>query len=367
MPIPASLLADVISEPEQIRGFSLSQWDDLLRLARASNLLSRLAESIHSHDLDDLVPKQPYRHIISATILSNHQRQAIAWELNHLAHALADLDIPLILLKGAAYVHADLPVARGRLFGDIDLLVPRASIARVEGKLMLHGWASDESDTYNQRYYREWMHELPPMVHRNRGTMIDVHHTILPLTAHPDLPIEEMIQDAWFPCEASPFRVLSPIDMIVHSATHLFYEGELKNGLRDLFDLDSLLRHFSAGDPAFWDSLVQRAISLDLARPVSYAFRYCQRILSTPIPESAHRAIGNHTSNNILARGLLDACYAKALRPDHPLASDSWTPLARFMLYIRGHALRMPFHLLVRHLSRKALMRLVTSTDPVEE
>jgi hypothetical protein len=367
MRTPARLLVDIIAKPELIRGITLSQWDDLIRLARASNLLSKLAESIHSHELGDLVPKQPAQHIVSASILSNHQRQAIVWELNHIAHALGDLDIPLILLKGAAYVYADLPVARGRLFGDVDLLVPKDSIPKVEAALMMHGWVSNELDAYNQRYYRQWMHELPPMVHIDRGTMIDVHHSILPLTAHPDLQIGQMMREAWSPGKDSQFMVLSPVDMVIHSATHLFYEGELKNGLRDLFDLDSLLIHFSSGVPDFWDTLVRRAVGLGLARPVSYAFRYCQRLLSTPIPETACKEIEGYVSDLPLARRIIDASYGKALCPDYGLASDLWTSLARFMLYIRGHALRMPFGLLIRHLGRKALMRLATSTDPVDK
>ena len=40
-----------------------------------------------------------------------------------------------------------------------------------------------KSDPYDDAYYRRWMHELPPLIHRERDRMIDVHHTILPLTA----------------------------------------------------------------------------------------------------------------------------------------------------------------------------------------
>jgi hypothetical protein len=52
---------------------------------------------------------------------------------------------------------------------------------------------------------------------------------------------------------------------------------------------------------------------------------------------------------------LMDALYLRALRPDHALASDGWTPLARWALYLRGHWLRMPPGLLVVHLLRKLL------------
>ncbi len=40
-----------------------------------------------------------------------------------------------------------------------------------------------KSDPYDDLYYRRWMHELPPLVHSERGQLVDVHHTILPLTA----------------------------------------------------------------------------------------------------------------------------------------------------------------------------------------
>ena len=38
---------------------------------------------------------------------------------------------------------------------------------------------------YDDAYYRDHMHELPPLIHKERDRMIDVHHTILPLTARP--------------------------------------------------------------------------------------------------------------------------------------------------------------------------------------
>ncbi|RXL80730.1 hypothetical protein EO238_31730, partial [Citrobacter sp. AAK_AS5] len=81
----------------------------------------------------------------------------------------------IVVLKGAAYAMARLPVADGRIFGDVDILVPHETLADVESALMLAGWASIHRDPYDQRYYRMWMHEIPPMRHLHRGTVIDVH------------------------------------------------------------------------------------------------------------------------------------------------------------------------------------------------
>ena len=92
---------------------------------------------------------------------------------------------------------------------------------------------------------------------------------------------------------ARPLRdglhILGPPDLVLHSAAHLFQDGDLDGGLRDLVDLDLLLRHFGA-DPAFWEGLVPRAIQLSLARPLYYALRYCQVLLGCPVPVAVQRA-----------------------------------------------------------------------------
>jgi hypothetical protein len=66
------------------------------------------------------------------------------------------------------------------MFSDVDVLVPRDRLADVEAALMLAGWASTNPSEYDQHYYRRWMHELPPLQHIRRQTVLDVHHAILP-------------------------------------------------------------------------------------------------------------------------------------------------------------------------------------------
>ena len=93
------------------------------------------------------------------------------------------------------------------------------------------------------------MHELPPLIHRERDRMIDVHHAILPLTARPKPDMEAMIE-ARVPLADGLFT-LSPPDMIVHAAAHLFADGDLAGGLRNLWDIDRLLREFGGAGRGF--------------------------------------------------------------------------------------------------------------------
>lgn len=349
------LLRALLTEPTQLLSASASHWDLLIRQARSTNLLARLANHFVEANLLEMVPLAPRQHLISALRLVDRQNIAMWWEVECIRKAVADTDMPIILLKGAAYVLAELRAARGRLFSDVDILVPKHRLADVESGLMLHGWQSLQYDEYDQRYYRRWMHEIPPMRHVRRGTVIDVHHSILPPTARVKVDTEALLAAAMPLAGHNSLYVLQPPDMFLHSATHLFHEGEFEKGLRDLFDLDSLLREFGGKDE-FWEKLVPRALELGLERPLFYAVRYTNMILGTPIPIAVLKAAMVATPG----RGplnIMDFCYMRALRPVHASTDVTGSRLARFALYLRSHWLRMPLHLLVYHLGRKALSR----------
>lgn len=349
------LVSAALADPARVPGLSPGQWDRLIRQARAARLAGRLAVVLESAQLLAAVPEAPRRHLEAARLFADQQRVAAQREVSLIRDALARTGVPIVLLKGSAYAMARLPVAAGRSFGDIDILVPREAIADVEAALMLAGWASLHRDAYDQRYYRQWMHEIPPMQHLRRGTVIDVHHALVPPTARIAADSEKM-RSACVPLEGLPgVFVLAPEDMVLHSATHLFMEGELDAGLRDLADLDALLRDFGR-EPGFWQRLPARAGEVGLDRPLFYALRHAREFLNTPVPaERARQARAGSPPPWLLP--VMDFCFRRALRPKHHTCDDSWTPLARWALYVRGHWLRMPLHLLWVHLARKAFRR----------
>src|SRR3546814_5306140 len=90
----------------------------------------------------------------------------------------------LFRAKGTAFAAAGLSAGVGRSIGDLDILVPRDRIDAVEAALLGAGWEWVKPDPYDDVYYRRWMHELPPLIPRERDRMIDVHHTILRSEEH---------------------------------------------------------------------------------------------------------------------------------------------------------------------------------------
>jgi hypothetical protein len=347
-------LLQALRAPTALAMFDLAQWDLLLRQAERCDMSAVVLYLAEEQGVLAALPDPVREQLEWVRARAERHRQAVAWEVMQIARTLAPLHLPLVLLKGAAYAMAGLPPARGRLFSDIDILVPSERLGEVEAALLLGGWVSNKQDAYDQRYYREWMHELPPMQHARRQTLIDVHHAILPRTAAAR-PDSARLRAAARPLPGNPgLHALAPVDMVLHSAVHLFYEGEFHHGLRGLFDIHRLLLHFGA-QPGFWDELAPRARELELERPLFYALRYCSRLLHTPVPTSAMEATGAaHPNSALLA--LMDQLFSRVLLPAHPSCDDWFSETARFLLYIRGNWLRMPPLLLARHLFHKAIL-----------
>jgi Uncharacterised nucleotidyltransferase len=274
-----------------------------------------------------------------------------------------------VLLKGTAYAAAGLPCAAGRQIGDLDILVARDDLDRAEVALLAAGWEWVKSDPYDDAYYRNHMHELPPLIHKDRDRMIDVHHTILPLTHRVKPDASAMMRTAailpgtgrWReategpdagvcsastlfapdsdpsdPCGAtSPFRggfnVLSPADMLIHCAAHVMADGDLAGGLRNMWDLYWL----ASQQRSEWAELCLRAQHHGLERTVVRAGR-----------------VAEHLYGDRVSLQPADHLFLRALT-----ARDDWgratRPFTRLFFTIRSHWLRMPPLMLARHLWAK--------------
>jgi hypothetical protein len=357
-------ILQILRHPEFVIRFGLREWNSTLRQARNTQLLPRLAVELAHTGFAEDIPEKVRSHLQSGSAIAEQHARITRWELSCIAEVLAPQRIPVILLKGSAYLISSLPCAKGRLSCDIDILVPKSYLEAVETELRRHGWETVNLDPYDQRYYRQWMHELPPLRHRDRHTVLDVHHTILPESGrlHPDAA--ELIRSA-IPVQGTIFSILAPGDLVLHCAAHMFQDGDLAGGLRNLLDIDDLLRHYSR-ESGFWGNLVPRARDLDLTRPLFYALRYTNSVLGTPVPSDVMKEASRHSPPGpVLAA--MDWFVRRALVPLPRETAPAGVAFSRWVLYVRSHWLRMPPGLLARHLSRKVLRRWIEMWEKRDE
>jgi hypothetical protein len=154
--------------------------------------------------------------------------------------------------------------------------------------------------------------------------------------------------------------------MALHAMTHLFYGGEMDDALRELVDIDQLLRHFAVHEPGFWEQFWPRAVALDLVPPAVHGLRYATRLLGTPVPHEILNATPPGAPS-ALSVWLMDRLVPRALFPQHPDRHTATAAIARLFLYMRSHWVRMPTLMLVRHLARKFYVRMLSrgASEPV--
>lgn len=347
------LLCDALTAPAGVAALAPERQTALVARARRAGLLATLCRRMEAADVLRELPPAARRHYESARLMQDKQQRDLRFALSQLAPVLDAIDARLILLKGAAYTAGGLDAGRGRLISDIDLLTPRHRIAQVEQALVDAGWERAGKSAYDERYYRRWMHEIPPLRHGKRGTVLDVHHTILPPTAAPKLPVQPLFDDVE---ELQPgLFALGAADRVLHSVAHLLFESEFNAPLRDLWDQRCLIVEALQRDPGFWAQLRDRARLMDLETPLWLALRYLERHFALRAPAAVGEALRPPLA--ALRCGYWDPLFRRAFSVDPPPQQPRFHGLAHTLLYLRGHALRMPPQLLLPHLLRKSLQR----------
>ncbi|MCB1915024.1 MAG: nucleotidyltransferase family protein [Rhodocyclaceae bacterium] len=346
-------LLPLLGDIRHVLRMSLADWDETLRLARQARLLGVIAHRIEREpELLAAVPPAVHGHLTSSINFAAHRLQMVRIELADLEAALpAEIDV--VLLKGAAYIAQELEFSRGRMPNDVDLLVARRDLDKAESALAAAGWEAETTDAYDQRYYREWSHELPPMRASGHALEVDLHHTIAPVTSRTRAD-DELLEQGRTALPGSRYCVLAPADQVIHAVIHLFQDSEMSGRLRDLVDIDGLIRlHMRSDDD--WRQLRTRAERHRASGLLWFALHYCHQWLGTPWPAVAGRSEPPRPA----ARYLMDLLMRHACLPR---LADGGEPriraLARGLGQLRYHWLRMPPALLARHLCHKGLARL---------
>jgi len=302
---PASrMLLEGLRQPATLAGRSLADWDGLLRAAHMTKTLGRLSALAEQAHVLPEVPAPVRRHLEGALVLVAASQRHVRRELVRISRVVAGTGAQPILLKAAAYIAAGLSAAVGRNAGDFDLLVPRRQLDLVWERLLAAGWECRDYTEDDRRYFREWLHEFPPLRHKYWGGIIDLHHNILPFTDPVRFQAEPLILASIPISDHTAFRMLAPPDMILHGAVHLFRNGDYSKGLRDLSDLDLLIRQFG-GQSSFWDSLFERARELRLVPPARIALECLRQYFETPLPRDFESRLQTTAARTIVRRAML--------------------------------------------------------------
>jgi len=346
-------LIDFLINPKVVCHWEEITWQQLLQHAYTTNLTARVYCFLEENKLFQHVPKHLKWHFSSANKVFVAHKKDVLIEAENITHALTMAKISPVFLKGAAYLLSKDPCCKGRLFSDVDIFVNKAELAATEQVLRWQGWVGEELDNHDEKYYRDWMHEIPPMRNTKTNMTIDIHHNLLPLVSRIKLDSEQLSSGV---IECNGYKLLSLPDRILHSSAHLLLDGEFKHGFRDLHDIYLLIATGIKENKSFLSILLARSQELKITLILYYCLNLLIQIFKMNIDEDVLQQCQREISTPKSISKFILKLYITVLSPCEILEKNTKYKSALFLLFVRSHWLKMPIHILIPHLLYKALV-----------
>jgi len=348
-----SILIQFLVKPSISNNWDSYEWHNLLQEAYLTGLVARVYWILQKQNLLGNVPEQLMWHLESANLVFSSHQQDVKLEIKGICNALKMAGITPVFLKGTAYMLANDICFHGRLFSDIDIFVPKDSLNSVEEMLKWNGWVGEKLDEHDEKYYRDWMHEIPPMTNNKTGMTIDVHHNLVPLVSRIKLSSDKLLENTIVNEDGR--KTLAPEDKVLHSAAHLLLDSEFKHGFRDLHDLFLLITTNLDTDRDFIDKLHRRSNQLGFNLVLFYCLSLLQNLFGLGADKAVLKMCKGHALSSPFRHVTL-LSFQKVLTPSPLRHRSSKYRLSSFLLFVRSHWLKMPVHILLPHLLYKAFV-----------
>ncbi len=325
-----------------------ADWTLLLHQSRDQALLGSMYVLCQHHQLLKLLPAVVLDHFWSGFVYAEKQKNTLVQELLELEHCFAGAAYPCVLVKGCAYRLGLYQFAKGRIFSDIDLLVPAQHFTDALARLQDAGYLEFEISDYDRRYYQRWSHQNPPLTHFLRGAGVDLHHHIFPVSSQEKILVEPLIAAA-APLALSVFSLPAPAYLFVHAAVHLFYQEESHKLVKDLVDLQQLYLEVCQRQSV--SAIVEAAEQSQAQAAVFYALDMLQWLFQLAIPAAELQALQPFASERRRR-------YMRFLLQQLLQKQSFWHRSAHLLWFIRGHLLKMGPTTLLYHSVAKALFQI---------
>jgi hypothetical protein len=293
------------------------------------------------------LPENIRRHFETSIVQTQRISTQVKAECETITSLLNNIKIPSIILKGAAYSNLSNSASLGRSYTDIDILVPKENIDSAAEHLLCYGWTPQILSDYDEKYYREWAHEIPPLYHNKRGTVMDLHHNLIP-------PISGRAPDIGLftknSIEHKTITTLCPSAMVLHSAVHLFTSEEFDKGFRDISDIYLLIEENKSDE--FWTQIIELAETTKFTLELFFALRYCEFLFELKVPESIRDDLNAYYKSPLKLK-YWDYLFQTVLVPHHHTFNPLGSSLPYRLAFLRGHYIKMPLPTLIKHTAHK--------------
>jgi len=287
-------------------------WDEVLTLSRRHLVTPLMYNALSASSLLEYVPqgiREKMHRNTTGNLARNMQKRA---ELLRVLSALEDKGVKTVVLKGNALVHTIYGDESLRVFGDIDLLVPRGRLEAAKTVMAEMGYSTIAGvypvpDDQNEELGCEWTYVGPA------GIIVEIHWDLLDRKSSFAIAPQELIdRSEAFDLDGREAYSLSTEDLLIHLCIHQFKHHWEQ--LRDLCDVNEIIRQGEVD----WDVLLSRSALTGADRCVYYTLRLAGEFLETPVPDNVFRTFESRVRPGVVSRSVFDLVKRSVLAHEAP-------------------------------------------------
>lgn len=298
-------------EVERFERLSDADWRGLVQLAARHGLVPLLYRRLKTHGAGVAVPLEIWRTLQETYLDSSGTSMRLYHQLAEVLRALQEEGIPVIVLKGAYLAQVVYGNAALRPMHDVDLLVKKDDLSRVEEKLQQMGYElfGDRTTQVESHYH---FHYTP--ANGSENVPVEIHWNITYPT-----PYAVDADGLWArakPATIADVRtlVLSPEDLLLHVCVHSAHGHVFGEGLRSQCDISAMIQ--CCGSDLDWEQVRYRASQWRIGRCAYLTLRFARDLWDVAVPGEVLTALDPGNLDTEVVAWAEERIFAQVARPE---------------------------------------------------
>lgn len=272
--------------------FGPDDWQQLKRIAQAQGIAPLVYQTFNHSGWPTSAPQSLRKDLAGEYYAAASQNMLFYQELARVLLALANAQVPTVVLKGAVLAATIYPNVALRPMGDLDLLIPRERLAQATAALTALGYEAEKPEigrglTNLVTYEANFDLASGPPIH------VELHWNLIGGDASRYKPRIDWFWEQTEPITLSgvPTLTLTPTAHFLYLAAHLLLKhGGTSIRLLWLYDLHLLAAHYI--EHLDWDELFKQAREFHWLAAVRNTFLRLQACFATPLPQRVQELLG---------------------------------------------------------------------------
>jgi hypothetical protein len=297
------LMGMLLFEPQKVRRYLSDQktgtspsgtvpdWSRFVETAHQEGVSAVLFHNITSHRLEDLVPQAHFMALSDQYHANLKRNLSLIGALREVLAAFQQAGIPCIVLKGIALAERVYPNIAMRGMSDVDILVRKADLFKVDGFLSTRGYNAQDS-TVAQAIHNPAGYLASLDYRRNNPSPSTLHvhwhivNTSVPATMFVEqIDIKRLWENAAMTAVAdSRALMLSPEHLIIYLCEHALRVGHSFDRLILVCDIFYAIKAFEK--IIDWDFIIDESRRFNLSRFVYHGLSIVKHHTSLGIPDA---------------------------------------------------------------------------------